>query len=222
MEHARIDLPPGPACGDPCEERAAARVTLLIRSAKLACARGEFVVVIRDVSASGISLRGFHALPTDGPLALELQTGDRHAIEQVWARGNEAGYRFLERVAVPDLIAEAGRFPKRQLRLGLEMPVTVSAGALHHRAGLSNFSQQGARIECAAMFAIDQPLRVECDGLPEIVARVRWRREGIFGLVFDDRLTLEQLARFAARVQAPDLLAAPACAAAARGSRRAP
>ncbi len=45
------------------EQRGAPRYTSLIRAAKLVCGQGEFVCVIRDVSATGVSLRTFHRLP---------------------------------------------------------------------------------------------------------------------------------------------------------------
>jgi hypothetical protein len=217
MEHVRVEVPPQPGAVEvPREERVAPRFTLLIRSAKLVAPQGEFIVVIRDVSSTGVSLRGFHALPADGILTLELQTGETHAIEQVWARGNEAGFRFIEPVEVQDLVAEAGRFPKRQLRLSLNFPITIMSRAQEHRAELVNISQQGARIECASLFAIDQPLRIRSDNLPEIVARVRWRRDETYGLVFDDTFSLKQLALFAALLQAPGLLGEAERAAAQR------
>lgn len=81
-----------------------------------------------------------------------------------------------------------------------------------HRAELSNISQQGARIECDSLFAIEQPLRIASERLPELVARVRWRREGIYGLAFDTTFSLKQLALFVASLQAPDLLVEPDCA----------
>lgn len=215
MEQVRIDSPQADA-RVPCEERVAPRFTLLIRAAKVVAPQGEFIVVIRDVSSTGISLRGFHVLPTEGPLTLELQTGETHAIEHVWARGNEAGFRFIEPVEVQDLVAEGGRFPKRQLRLHVSFPITIASRLQQHRAELTNLSQQGARIACASLFAIDQPLRIKSEDLPEIVARVRWRRDETYGLVFDNTFSLKQLALFAASLQAPELLAEPECAAALR------
>lgn len=208
MEHMRIDTPQADAAScDSAEERVAPRFTLLIRAAKLIAAQGEFIVVIRDVSSTGISLRGFHPLPAEGKMTIELQTGESHAIEHVWTRGSEAGFRFLEPVEVRDLVAEAGRFPKRQLRLDIGFPITVASRLQQHRAQLVNLSQQGARIECAGLFAIEQPLRIKSEDLPEIVARVRWRRGETYGVVFDDTFSLKQFALFVASMQAPALLA---------------
>jgi hypothetical protein len=215
MEQGRIILP-HEADPEPCEERVAPRFTLLIRAAKLVAPGGEFICVIRDVSESGISLRGFHMLPGDGPQWLELQSGERNEIEPVWNRGLEAGYRFVNAVEVAALVAEAGRFPKRQLRLNIAFPIELALIGGRFRAEAVNLSQQGARITCDALLAIDQPVRL-CSGiLPEVRARVRWRRDREYGLVFDDTFSLSQLAIFAAGAQAPELLEAPPSGAALR------
>lgn len=215
MEHSRIELP-RQATGEPCEDRTAPRFTLLIRAAKLVAPSGEFIAVIRDVSETGISLRGFHPLPIGDPLILELQTGERHRIERVWVRGNESGYRFVDEVDIVRLIAEVGRYPKRRLRLNLAFPVELAFLGRRIAAEVINISQQGARIECGELLAIDQPLRIISKFLPEVRARVRWRKGAILGLVFDDTFNLNQLALFVAGAQAPALLDQVSCAAALR------
>lgn len=206
MEHASDQVVN--ANGD-ADDRAAPRFTLLIRAAKLIAPQGQFLCVIRDVSATGVSLRGFHLLPGGDALELELQTGDRHAIEQVWDRGNEAGYRFREPVEVSDLLAESGEFPKRPLRLDLDLPLYLQTQGQTFEAELTNISQQGARIACTAFLAIGQPLRVLSDRLPEIEAKVRWRDGHRYGLAFDTTFNLRELALLGARLQSPDLLIEP-------------
>lgn len=215
MEQGRIEVP-HEAAGDNCEDRAAPRFTLLIRAAKLIAPAGEFIAVIRDVSESGISLRGFHPLPTGEGLVLELQTGEQHPVEAIWDRGNEGGYRFRDHVDIVRLIAEAGRYPKRQLRLNMAFPVELAFLGRRVAADVLNVSQQGARIQSSELLAIDQPLRIVSEILPEVRARVRWRKGDVHGLVFDDTFSLSQLALFAAGAQDPSLIAAPACAAALR------
>lgn len=188
------------------DQRGAPRYASLIRSAKLVCGQGEFVCVIRDVSASGVSLRAFHALPTDENIALELQNGETYEISQVRTNGVEASYRFKRTVPVERLIRESWSFPKRQLRLNLAMPLTVSTLTQKAEACMLNLSQQGARIECDSVFAIDQIVRVENHHLPEIRSKVRWRRDANYGLAFDDVFSLRQFALLAARIQCPLLL----------------
>jgi hypothetical protein len=47
------------------DPRGAARSSLMFRTAKILCESGEYVCVVRDVSATGARLRLFHAAPPD-------------------------------------------------------------------------------------------------------------------------------------------------------------
>lgn len=192
------------------ELRAAPRFTLLIRAAKLVAAQGEFVCVIRDVSETGISVRLFHSLPSGDTFELHMPGGGVYEIRSVWERGNEAGFEFVSAVNVARMINEASEYPKRGLRLGVCFPITIGTLTQVSEGIVENLSQQGARFECESLFAIDQNLRIEgaddVDDFKEIRAKVRWRRNQQYGVVFDDTFTLGDFARLAARLQAPALL----------------
>ena len=194
------------------ELRAAPRFTLLIRAAKLVSAQGEFVCVIRDVSETGVSVRLFHTLPGCQNYALHMPAGAIYEISRIWQRDNEAGFTFDQPVEVERLINESGDYPKRGLRLALCFPVRIAMLAGGYNAIVENLSQQGARITCDALLAIDQAVRIEVPSLTgkprEVRAKVRWRRDNQYGVVFDDTFTLGEFARLAAMLQAPALLAA--------------
>jgi hypothetical protein len=204
---ARPDTDPD-VSGD--EQRTAPRFTLLIRAAKLVSAQGEFVCVIRDVSETGVSVRLFHALPSCQHFELHMPAGAVYRIARVWHRDNEAGFTFAQPIDVARLINESGDYPKRGLRLGLCFPVQLSTLAGSAEAVVENLSQQGARLECEALLAIDQNVRIalpDISGtLRDVRAKVRWRRGQSYGVVFDDTFTLGDFARLAARFQAPALL----------------
>ncbi|MET4133014.1 hypothetical protein ABIE62_002159 [Porphyrobacter sp. MBR-155] len=204
---AKLDQQP-PITGE--EMRAAPRFTLLIRAAKLISAQGEFVCVIRDVSETGVSVRLFHTLPGCKNFALHLAGGATYELTQVWERGNEAGFTFVNTVAVQQLISESGEYPKRGLRLGLCFPVTIASLSQRLEGVVENLSQQGARIACDGLLAIDQSVRIEVPTvngeMREVRAKVRWRRDSHYGVVFDDTFALGDFARLAARLQAPALL----------------
>ena len=197
-------LPDGAKTGP--DQRAAPRFTLLIRAAKLVADQGEFVCVIRDVSETGVSVRLFHSLPRCETFELEMPSGGQYEIRPVWERGNEAGFEFTRPVQVAKLITEAGEYPKRGLRLGLCFPIQVSSLGKANEAIVENLSQQGARIVCEGRFAIDQNLRIDGEEMKEVRAKVRWRSDDSYGVVFDDTFTLGDFARLAARLQAPGLL----------------
>lgn len=190
--------------------RTAPRFTLLIRAAKLVSAQGEFVCVIRDVSEAGVSVRLFHALPGCKDFALHMPAGAVYEITQVWQRDNEAGFTFAQTVEVAKLVNESSDYPKRGLRLGVCFPVILNTLTGTFDAVVENLSQQGARITCDSLLAIDQTVRIVAPGLThkprELRAKVRWRRDQQYGLVFDDTFTLGEFARLAALLQAPALL----------------
>ena len=200
------DVPQG--AGD--ELRTAPRFTLLIRAAKLVSAQGEFVCVIRDVSESGVSVRLFHALPGCTAYALHMPAGETYEITRVWQRDNEAGFTFVDPVEIARLITESSEYPKRGLRLGICFPVTIHSLAGSFQAEVENLSQQGARLTCDRLLAIDQNIRISAPELTgtkqEVRAKVRWRRDHQYGVVFDDTFTLGEFARLAAVLQAPALL----------------
>lgn len=197
----------GSADYDLAEQRGAPRYTSLIRAAKLVCGQGEFICVIRDVSATGISLRTFHTLPEDPGIALELQNGESYEISEVRREGFEASYQFEGPIEVERLIQETWNYPKRQLRLNIAIPLQVSSLTASGDAVTVNLSQQGARIECDAAFAIDQTLKVTGEAFPDTRAKVRWRRDAQYGLVFDNTLSLREFALLAASMQCPAMLA---------------
>ena len=186
---------------DSDEQRIAPRFTLLIRTAKLISASGEFLCVIRDASATGVSIRIFHPLPHGEQLTLELPNGDQHAIERVWEREGSAGFRFSVPVDIDRLLQNKSRYPKRPVRLKLQLPALISCHGTTAGVVIRNISQQGALVESPLRLAIDQRLRLEADNLPVIQASVRWRKGSDFGLVFDDTFQFGELAKLAANLQ---------------------
>ncbi len=183
------------------EHRRDPRFTLLIRAAKLIAPHGEYMCILRDASASGVRVQVFHTLPKHRNFILELPNGDRHRIELVWERDGHAGFRFEDRVELAQLIGDPGPFPKRPVRLAVQLPALISSQGITMGVVIRNLSQHGARIECQTHLAIDQTLRLEADQLPAIQARVRWRNGRDYGLVLNHTFRFEELARLVAALQ---------------------
>jgi hypothetical protein len=187
------------------EMRSAPRFFALLRSAKLVSGQGEFVCVVHDVSETGVRLRCFHALPRDSLMALELQNGDVFDIERVRDDGTEASFRFVRPVTIERLMQETAHYPRRPLRLNIAIPLTLRSSSGRVAAVTRNMSQQGCRIEAAQPLALAQAVVIESNRLPGIRAKVRWRSDGDYGLVFDDTFSLRDFAVQAARLQCPAL-----------------
>lgn len=190
------------------EQRAAPRFFSLIRSAKLISGQGEFICVVRDVSSTGVRLRCFHTPPRELTMALELQNGDIFEIVRIRETGEEASFRFATEVPIERLVQETALYPRRPVRLNLAIPLTLRTPGGSVAAVTQNLSQQGCRVEAALPLALAQAVTIESPHLPGIRAKVRWRRDGDTGLVFDDTFSLRDFAIHAARLQCPALAAA--------------
>lgn len=190
----------GMATGSEADLRAAPRVSLLIRPAKLIAPSGEYLCVLRDASATGVKVRCFHPLPSQG-MVLELGNGDRYEVDRMWEQGDHAGLRFRQPVPLEYLIKETGPYRRRPVRLRLTLPALLVAGRDVFRAMIQDLSQQGARLECAEPLALDRRFRLEIPGVTPIVAKVRWRRPPAAGLVFEETFRLEDFARLAFKLQ---------------------
>ncbi|MFM5954670.1 MAG: PilZ domain-containing protein [Novosphingobium sp.] len=200
------------------DKRSAQRFTLLLRVGKLSCDAGEFLCVLRDVSTDGIKAQLFHPLPEASAYSVELGGGERFRIEPIWQRGLHAGFRFADGpIDVHRLLAEAGPFPKRHIRLRLRtpLPAQIEGEGAVHTALVSDISQHGILVEVEPGLALGQEIKVEAHGLPRLHARVRWRRGACYGIVLQGGFRLDELARIAARLQLRES-AEPADAALAR------
>jgi hypothetical protein len=177
------------------DQRAAPRSSLMLRSAKVVCQSGEYLCLVRDVSASGAGLSFFHAVPPEPRIFLELANGQIHPIEQAWARGQEAGYRFAAEIDVAEFIAERSDHPHRAIRLRLERPALVTVAGQDCLATLTDISRTGARIEAASGWPLEAFVRIELAGFPIRYGHVRWREGTSHGIVFQNVLPLGDLAQ---------------------------
>lgn len=174
--------------------RGAGRIALLIRSAKLIAPEGEFLCVVRDASEGGVSVRLFHPLPPGEPLMLEMPNGDRHTLERVWEDKGRAGFRFAGPVDITRIIEGPSLFARRAMRVNLEVPCELDLAGHRVPATIRNLSQHGAQIAAAERLSLVQRVKILAPGMPEIAAKVRWRRADSYGLSFEDTFQFAELA----------------------------
>lgn len=183
------------------EGRSSPRVTVLIRPGKLIVDGREYLCVVRDVSNGGLKVRLFQPLPSHRTLAIEFDTGERHAVRLVWQAEGMAGFEFVDAVDVTRLIAvQDAHRPRRQPRLHVDVEAVLCSAGLRVPVMLRDISQRGASVECSGWLMIDELVRIECKALPTLHAKVRWRRPPRYGLVFEQTFRLEELAIASARL----------------------
>lgn len=204
LAHGDEQLPPLIGGRSEGEQRVAPRFTLLIRAAKLILDdEREFLCVIRDASAAGLKIRLFNQLPDHHKsISVEMSNGDRYAVELVWQEGDFAGFRFVDGIDVEHLLDEGhGSFPKRKVRLRIQLDAILHSGGEAVHVSFQDISQQGACIDCEKWLMMNELVRVETGVLPAIYAKVRWRSHPRYGLLFEQTFKLDELAHIAAPLQ---------------------
>lgn len=192
-----------PSCAEMPDARETPRITLMLRAGKLVFGDAELLCVLRDVSVHGVKVRLFHPLPADTTKAiLELSSGARHALEKIWEEGEEAGFRFVDGpVELSRMVEEDGPFPRRHLRLKVEVPAVVKTLSGAGMCLVQDISQLGALLVCDPPLPLGARATVTGPGLPELEGRVRWRRRDAHGLVFSRAFRLDELARLTDALQ---------------------
>ncbi|MCA1661218.1 MAG: PilZ domain-containing protein [Novosphingobium sp.] len=108
--------------------------------------------------------------------------------------------------------AAARRCPQRvaQARGGLRLalPLVLYAGGRPLAATFVDISQHGAGIECRDHLALNERVRLVCDCLPELTARVRWRQRPLYGVIFEQLFRYDELARLTAPHQTAAVVSA--------------
>ncbi|MEL7197967.1 MAG: PilZ domain-containing protein [Pseudomonadota bacterium] len=191
------------------EMRGATPHQTLIRPAKLITTQGEFVCVVRDVSRTSVRIRLFHPIPEEPQMALQMPAGSIYELFPVRKENGEASFRFIDEIDLAKFISEASEHPKRGLRFALFLPVHISAQDRSWEGVIENLSQRGARFACEGSFAIDQAIRLVgaegAESFTEVEAKIRWRRDDHYGVVFDDTFSLSDFARICVELQSPML-----------------
>lgn len=178
----------------------------LMRTAKLVGLNGEYLCIVQDVSANGVKLRLFHGFPPERHLFLELSNGAQYAIERRWTEGQRAGFQFAAPIDVDEFIREPNPHGRRPVRLRFNRSGVLAAGDERSHAVLADLSCQGACVEAGSQFAVGRMVRLEIDGMSSRLGHVCWRRDFTHGIVFQEALSPQDLARYAHEAQpfAPD------------------
>lgn len=169
--------------------------------AKLICRNAEYFCLVRDISESGLRVKLFHPLLDHELATLEMSNGHCLKIKPTWKQDNAAVYSFLENADVARLIEDANILPRRQLRLDLLITGALRSGDTIARIVIKNMSQQGAGVKCKMHLAVGQFVMLRPAEAPEIPAKVRWRGDGEYGLLFERTFSLRDFAILANTLQ---------------------
>ena len=143
--------------------RDAQRFALLIRTAKLVCDTGEYLCIVRDISASGVRLRLFHPMPASKPSPCNWRT----AIPIRWnvcGTATTTPDSVCRAIDVHEFMEEPSKWPRRPIRLHFHIPAMVIADDSINETIVHNISRYGARIETDRYLALQQKMILDSPG----------------------------------------------------------
>ncbi|MEM6907301.1 MAG: hypothetical protein AAF494_01375 [Pseudomonadota bacterium] len=178
----------------------AERVSLGLRPAKLVCQNGEYICLMRQVSALGISLAFLHDVPSEPRIILQLASGETFPIERIWLGKRQAGYRFAGTVSIDEFTAESPYGPQ-PLRLKLNASGSLTDGRVTSAVELCEISRDAVTIVSAKRHLQARMMRFEAEGLAPQLGEIGWQDGNRFGFAFQHAISLEELAACAAHLQ---------------------
>lgn len=192
---------PGSAVGRNGERRREQRQVTVRRVGLVHTDEGEELCLVRNISADGLMARVYRQFRPGEKVGLELKSDSLLAGTIAWANHYEIGVEFDAPIDVADVLAarwagEAQQRP-RLPRLELDCPAILRQGAKSQRARVCDISLRGAKIRAPAPVAPSAQIVLTLPDLPCIHGVVRWAHGGEAGLLFNECLPFEVLARWA-------------------------
>lgn len=183
--------------------RAHPRHVLVRRSALLHVGGAREPCVVVNISAGGLMARTYGAQVTGARIGVELVPGELVHGSVLWAQDWSIGIAFDALIDVDALlarqwVAEADRDRRRSPRTALSCPASLRVGSRFYQGKVCDISGGGARFRGLRAPRKTGPALLTLPDLPPLRAAVAWTKERDCGLVFDEEIPGEALARWLA------------------------
>jgi hypothetical protein len=176
------------------ERRHDERHMTLLRVGSLLVDDRRELCLIRNISAGGMLIRAYSAIPAGTRVSIELKQGEPVAGTTLWAKDDLVGVSFDAPIDILSLITTPPNSPRpRMPRLEVSCVAWVRDGAVVHRVRVVNISQGGVRVEALNGPPTAAQVTVTLPGMPPEQGVVRWNDGVSCGITFNRVLALSQL-----------------------------
>ena len=155
------------------------------------------VCQIRKLGAGGAVLHADLAIEEGQRLELELETGEHLDGTIAWRHGFEIGLRFDRPIDILPILARnlAGQPGERRRmpRIEVYCPALLEANGRTELVTVRDIAQGGLKIEAPFPLAPEDRLTVTPEGLHPIAGVVRWAKDCVAGISFDQELGWQEL-----------------------------
>ena len=182
----------------PSERRDDNRLPSTLCIIKLITAHGEQLIRVRNLSAGGLMAEVGQMVTVGDEVTIELNSSQIPA-RVIWTRESTAGFKFAHNIDLGELLA--GRKPRhgfraRPPRLDVQCKANIRVGKTYYNCDVRDISMGGMKVEPIEEYCLGKDVVVVVESLRPIKGNIRWYSERRAGVVFDEPLTLDELAEW--------------------------
>ncbi len=150
--------------------------------------------LIKNISAGGMMIRAYCAIPLDQRIAVELKSGQPISGQVSWVREHNLGVSFDKPIDVIEILSASMEGPRpRMPRIEVLCHATVRDGTSVYRMRACDVSQGGIKLETDTVLPRATNVVVSLPGLPPQPGVVRWIEDGYCGITFNGLIALPSL-----------------------------
>ena len=184
------DVPPAA----PPERREGERHLTLYRVGSVTIDQRRELCLIKNISAGGMMIRAYCAIPVGTCLAVELKSGQPISGTVTWVREHNLGVTFERPIDVIEILSASMDGPRpRMPRIEVQGFTTVRKGASTYRMRTCDISQGGLKVETMTILPRGSDVVVMLPGLAPMPGVIRWNEDGFTGITFNRLLSLPLL-----------------------------
>ena len=178
----------------PENRREGDRHMTLYRVGSITIADRRELCLIKNISAGGMMIRAYCAIPEGTALSIELKSGQPVTGKVSWVKENNVGVAFDQSIDVIDILSASADGPRpRMPRIEVDCFATVRDGANIYRLPVCDISQGGIKTKGELVLEHGCDLSISLPGLEPQAAALRWRQDGHLGISFNRLIPLSVL-----------------------------
>ncbi|MEO6247347.1 MAG: PilZ domain-containing protein [Sphingomicrobium sp.] len=150
--------------------------------------------LIKNISAGGMMIRAYCAIPGGTRLTVELKSGHPIRGSVTWVREQNLGVTFDDPIDVIEILSASMDGPRpRMPRIEVQGFATIREGASTYRMRMCDISQGGLKVETMTVLPKGSDVVIMLAGMSPMPGVVRWTEDGFCGVTFNRLLPLPQL-----------------------------